>query len=51
MPREDTAALYDRDFFEWTVRNAELLRSGRLEEIDLEHVAEEIAWLRWSGIC
>jgi hypothetical protein len=42
MAREDTAALYDQDFFEWTVRNAELLRSGRLEEIDLEHLAEEI---------
>jgi Domain of unknown function DUF29 len=42
MSREDTAALYDRDFFEWTVRNAELLRSGCVEEIDLEHIAEEI---------
>jgi hypothetical protein len=42
MAREDMAALYDRDFYEWTVRNAELLRSGRLEEIDLEHIAEEI---------
>jgi hypothetical protein len=34
--------LYDRDFFEWTVRNAELLRAGRLQEADLEHIAEEI---------
>jgi hypothetical protein len=42
MSREDTAALYDRDFFEWTVRNAELLRSGCVEEADLEHLAEEI---------
>lgn len=42
MSREDTAALYDRDFFEWTSRNAELLRRGCLEEIDLEHIAEEI---------
>jgi hypothetical protein len=42
MAREDTAALYDRDFFEWTVRNAELLRRGCVEEADLEHVAEEI---------
>jgi hypothetical protein len=42
MAREDTAALYDRDFFEWTVRNAELLRSGCVEEADLEHLAEEI---------
>jgi hypothetical protein len=42
MAREDTAALYDRDFFEWTVRNAELLRNGCVEEADLEHIAEEI---------
>ena len=34
--------LYDQDFFEWTVRNAELLRAGRLGEADLEHIAEEI---------
>ena len=34
--------LYDRDFVEWTVRNAELLRAGRLEEADIEHIAEEI---------
>ena len=23
------AELYDRDFYEWTLRNAELLRSGK----------------------
>jgi len=34
--------LYDQDFFEWTVRNAELLRSGRASEADLAHIAEEI---------
>jgi hypothetical protein len=34
--------LYDRDFLEWTARNAELLRAGRLDEADLEHIAEEI---------
>ena len=34
--------LYDRDFVEWTVRNAELLRAGRLDEADIEHIAEEI---------
>ena len=28
--------LYDQDFFEWTVRNADLLRSGRLDEADLD---------------
>ncbi len=42
MSREDTAALYDRDFFEWTARNAELLRHGCFTEADMEHIAEEI---------
>jgi hypothetical protein len=42
MAREDMVALYAQDFFEWTARNAELLRQGRVEEADLEHVAEEI---------
>jgi hypothetical protein len=37
-----TGALYDEDFFEWTRRNAELLRGGRLEQADIEHIAEEI---------
>ncbi|HXB72298.1 MAG TPA: DUF29 family protein [Candidatus Acidoferrales bacterium] len=36
------AELYDLDFYEWTVRNGELLRSGRVSEADLEHIAEEI---------
>lgn len=34
--------LYDFDFFEWTARNAELLRAGRLEEADIERIAEEL---------
>jgi hypothetical protein len=37
------AELYDRDFFEWTQRNAELLRKGCLTEADIRHIAEEIA--------
>jgi hypothetical protein len=37
-----TKALYDTDFVEWTAQNAELLRQGRFDEVDLEHVAEEI---------
>jgi hypothetical protein len=36
------AGLYDTDFAEWALRNAELLRSGRAGEADLEHIAEEI---------
>lgn len=34
--------LYDRDFFEWTQCNAALLRAGRFEQADVEHLAEEI---------
>jgi len=34
--------LYDTDFAEWSRRTAELVRAGRLDEVDLEHVAEEI---------
>ncbi len=34
--------LYDQDFVQWTTRNAELLRAGRVQEADLEHIAEEI---------
>jgi len=36
------ADLYDRDFHEWTIRNAELLRSGRAADADLAQIAEEI---------
>jgi len=38
----DAARLYDDDFYEWCIHTAKLLRDGRLEEVDLEHVAEEI---------
>jgi hypothetical protein len=37
-----TAELYDLDFAEWAQQNADLLRSGRVSEADLEHIAEEI---------
>jgi hypothetical protein len=29
-PAADLAGLYDGDFFEWTQRNAELLRAGQV---------------------
>jgi hypothetical protein len=35
--------LYELDFFEWTQRNAELLRRGCLESADIPHIAEELA--------
>jgi hypothetical protein len=39
---EGGGADYDGDFFQWTRATAELIRQGRLAEVDLEHVAEEI---------
>ena len=33
---------YERDFHAWALRNAALLRAGRLDELDLEHIAEEL---------
>jgi len=35
-------SLYDQDFFAWTNEQAALLRSGRLSEADIDHIAEEI---------
>jgi len=37
-----TKTLYDTDFVEWSARTAERVRAGRLTEVDLEHLAEEI---------
>jgi hypothetical protein len=39
----DTAAqLYDADFYEWCMKMAALLRARRMDEVDIQHVAEEI---------
>jgi Domain of unknown function DUF29 len=37
-----TKTLYDTDFVEWAAHMAELLRQGRLDDLDLEHIAEEM---------
>lgn len=34
--------LYDKDFYQWAMKNAELMRQGRLSEIDVENIAEEL---------
>lgn len=34
--------LYDRDFYAWTYENANLVREGRFDEIDVEHIVEEL---------
>ncbi len=36
------SALYDRDFYAWSNQQAALLRAGKLDQADLEHIAEEI---------
>ncbi|MGF6899465.1 DUF29 domain-containing protein [Paraburkholderia sp. GAS348] len=35
-------ALYERDFYAWANEQAALLRSGKLADADLGHIAEEI---------
>jgi len=39
---EERASLYERDFYLWLERQAELLREGRLSELDLPNLLEEI---------
>lgn len=33
---------YNKDFYAWAINNARLLRAGKLSEIDIENIAEEI---------
>ena len=42
IPNDDLSALYDRDLYAWAVANADLLRAGRITEIDAVHIAEEL---------
>jgi hypothetical protein len=37
-----TITLYDQDFYAWTQQQVELLRSGRLTELDIGNLVEEI---------
>lgn len=37
-----TRSLYDQDFYSWAHRQSELLRAGRLGELDVENIAEKI---------
>ena len=34
--------LYDEDFFAWTIQNASLLKQGKLAEVDIHNIAEEL---------
>jgi hypothetical protein len=42
MANITNTALYDRDFYAWLNEQAGLLRDGRLSELDIENVVEEI---------
>ncbi|NCJ05933.1 DUF29 family protein [Synechococcales cyanobacterium C] len=37
-----TTTLYDQDFYAWTQHQVDLLRSGRLADLDIENLVEEI---------
>jgi len=36
------STLYERDFYAWANAQAQLLRSGKVSEADIAHIAEEI---------
>jgi len=38
----DLATLYDRDFYLWIETTSKLLRDGKLHELDIDNLAEEI---------
>lgn len=35
-------AMYEQDFYHWTQEQATLLKDGRLADLDIQHLAEEI---------
>lgn len=37
-----THEIYDRDLYAWAEQNAQRIRQGRLDEVDYEHIAEEL---------
>jgi Domain of unknown function DUF29 len=41
-----TTTLYEQDFYAWTQRQIELLRSGIVEGLDLDNLAEELESMR-----
>jgi hypothetical protein len=40
--RTRSSDLYEQDFYAWAREQATLLRAGRYDELDLEHLSEEI---------
>src|SRR5438874_1308039 len=50
QPQGTEAPSYEQDFYLWCHRMAEVIRAGRLDEIDRENVAEEIESLAISKL-
>jgi hypothetical protein len=42
MSHKSQQSEYDKDFYAWSLHNAVLIREGKLSEVDLKNVAEEI---------
>jgi hypothetical protein len=40
--RTRSADLFEQDFYAWATEQAALLRAGRYDELDLEHLSEEV---------
>ncbi len=43
--QSQSSTLYDADFYAWTQQQAEYLRSGKVNALDFENLAEEIEFL------
>ena len=39
---EENFMLYEKDFLAWTQQRSELIRQGRWQEVDLDHLIEEL---------
>ncbi len=42
MERAMSSALYDEDLYTWSLEQASLLRKRKFDQVDLEHIIEEI---------
>lgn len=42
MSATELSELYEKDVYAWALKNAALLRQRRFDEIDVDHIAEEI---------
>ena len=40
--KSTTTTTYEKDFYGWTVSTAQLLRDGKMSEVDFENIIEEI---------